>query len=394
MFPYGGFYGGFWGPAIIVIGRRSPSPEPVRRRRSPSPEPLPAPPSRDEQIAEFKRAVREGNLSHVNEVLSERPSWLAGVLDENNPAEGTLLHIAASNGHGSIIEALVTKGRMNVNTSHRGKTPLLVGCGLNNSGVIRALVNVGADVNVAGPRGVRPVHELAVHGNSRDLHMLVSKGADINVQCAQGKTPFVMACEADKIGCARRMLALTQLDKGAKNRKGETILHTVVRTGNPGLVKAALEAGVNKYQKDNTGAKPAHLADELGHTAIGEMLKDLAPAESIKGAVKGAVAAAEILTKVVKPVLVQMRVGGDLDAARTAAEEHLKGVVEKLKREFSKDFRKESVEQLSNLFTQGVGKQLKRFKKALEGEKARRYEDLFASYIGAHNSSVSGPSPS
>jgi hypothetical protein len=204
--------------------------------------------SRDYE-AELVRAVRDGDLELVRELLAEEP-WLANgkvlppgsrtgrlrvtwegrymihdalgnrsmtveILDALTAAgadltvqyrDRTLLHHAAAGGNLQATEWLLGKGadpdgRVEcVGCPEHGQTPLHLADGVDMEEKIALLLARGADPELADAVGRRALHVVAERGNTEMAWLLCAHGADPSARDAQGRTPFDIAREMDAKG--------------------------------------------------------------------------------------------------------------------------------------------------------------------------------------------------
>ena len=100
---------------------------------------------------------------------------------------GTLLHLASSLGHPSVVRRLLTLGA-SPNLMRDGATPLHLA---SNDRVAELLLASGANANVVGREGETPLHLASRRGDEKTVDMLLRQGgARINVRDSMGRTPL------------------------------------------------------------------------------------------------------------------------------------------------------------------------------------------------------------
>ncbi|KAM3468625.1 hypothetical protein MY5147_007761 [Beauveria neobassiana] len=117
----------------------------------------------------------------------------------------TALHEAVYRGHSDIIEFLVARPDVDVNTfDDFGNTPLHGCCWIEHEEPARKLLSGGAtDPNLADARGRTPLHMAVYKGRLGLLRMLIEAGGDVD--------------RADDDGITPRMLAETRAERGYWN---------------------------------------------------------------------------------------------------------------------------------------------------------------------------------
>ena len=122
----------------------------------------------------------------------------------------TPLHCAASCGHATIVEYLLTKGaEINVKDNN-GWTPLHYAALNGNITTVEYLLTKGAEINVKNNDGTTPLHWAARNGHATIVEFLLTKGAEINVKNNHGNTPLHWAAHSGR----KDVVALLQTKGG------------------------------------------------------------------------------------------------------------------------------------------------------------------------------------
>jgi ankyrin repeat protein len=131
----------------------------------------------DMSAKELFRAVKAGDVSHVQQLLAEDPE-LVNVRDGD---QSTPLHWAAWKDQPEIIEVLLDAGaeiQCHNENYHWGTTPLHAAAHGNNKRAVAALIRRGADVNALKADGKgRPLGETKVHNATAAAKLLLAAGA-------------------------------------------------------------------------------------------------------------------------------------------------------------------------------------------------------------------------
>src|SRR4030095_6836724 len=130
---------------------------------------------------------------------------------------------------------------------------------------VTALLDKGADVNAKFRYGTTALFKAAERGNTEVVKLLLARGADATIKDTfYGATAMTWALSQKHVDVVRLLL---EKDPTGANE----VLLTGVREGNPGLVKVALDRGVDK--SNLTSALAAAQSSDQKNTEILEMLK-------------------------------------------------------------------------------------------------------------------------
>ncbi len=202
----------------------------------------------------------------------------------------TALHWAATNGHESTVEMLLTH-QADIEARDIGnQTPLHVAALAGRKDVVQILLTAGAEINSLSLGRLTPLHGSVVgrkglKGIGSDpgteeeyrgvVRLLLSNGADVDALDSSKQTPLFFAEKED--------VAALLLDYGAKisarSRNGFTPLHAAAFEGRKGVVELFLVRGVDASIRDNSGRTPLQVAASSGHWDIVELLGGDQPRE-------------------------------------------------------------------------------------------------------------------
>lgn len=120
-------------------------------------------------------AAQKGDIGAVEYYLTN------GVkVDDIDEFGDTILHHAATNGHGDLIQDLLENHKPNINVLDAdGNTPLMIAAIFNKEEVVKVLLEHNADTHIANIRGSTPAHAAAANSNLGVLELLKEHGADL-----------------------------------------------------------------------------------------------------------------------------------------------------------------------------------------------------------------------
>ncbi len=81
------------------------------------------------------------------------------------------------------------------NRDHKGKTPLIIACEMDQIQIAKLLTEKGANVRARDREGLTPLHYAALCNNKELMELLLSRGAEINSRDNKGKTPGMVTAE-------------------------------------------------------------------------------------------------------------------------------------------------------------------------------------------------------
>ena len=110
------------------------------------------------------------------------------------------LYIAARNGWGDTVRALIERGADVNQTKVKGHTPLSGAASGGHADVVKLLLENGGDVNQARNKGCTPVWAASFEGHTAALTLLIENGADVNQATNNGATP-----EIGRASCRERV---------------------------------------------------------------------------------------------------------------------------------------------------------------------------------------------
>jgi ankyrin repeat protein len=268
----------------------------------------------NQKIKELLKAALTGDFKTVRSFIEDQGVGVNSA-DSN---DRTALHCAASKGHDSVVEYLLSKeATLDCETTSRsdggitplysavqyehvstatillkegaktdtvvnGNTMLQVAAKINNLDMINLLLNHGVNINDnRGKDGTTALHTALLEGKNENANFLLEKGADYK-QCAEkGYTPLNFAARKDHKGT--EMLLKHIEERGGKEElqkyvnlsadNGHTALHIAASREDYEAVRVLLEHGADPRIKDNNQKKPCDII--RGLSAVPRQIKNL-----------------------------------------------------------------------------------------------------------------------
>jgi hypothetical protein len=107
------------------------------------------------------------------------------------PPGASLAHVAAWQGHMSVLQVLVTLGADVNRPAEDGATALYVAAGAGHIGVVRTLLKVGAEPALVKQGGLSPLWHATVNNHPTVIHALLQHGIDRIAQAQVERAPAV-----------------------------------------------------------------------------------------------------------------------------------------------------------------------------------------------------------
>lgn len=193
--------------------------------------------------------------------------------------DNTALHFAAENNHLKVVQYLIQKTKIKVNSTNchgasaltyaarRGHTEVvktLLGTkkfdiksssntfdnALQNAvfkghrEVVEVFIKAGANVNVADGFGMTPLMAAALNGRLNMLELLIGHGANLNAISDQGRSALILATQ---YGCIKSVEALirAKADLYIKNSDGYSAIIIAALAGNMEIVQSFKNGGAD-----------------------------------------------------------------------------------------------------------------------------------------------------
>eukprot|EP01060_Flectonema_neradi_P012141 TRINITY_DN19036_c0_g1_i1.p1 TRINITY_DN19036_c0_g1~~TRINITY_DN19036_c0_g1_i1.p1 ORF type:complete len:565 (+),score=109.12 TRINITY_DN19036_c0_g1_i1:41-1735(+) len=213
--------------------------------------------SKSKQSADMFSAATNGEDHIIRQLHSNGAS-----VTIKNGWGTTPIHYAATNGHSSTVELLVTLGA-DVNKKAVGSTPLHLAAVNGQTDCCETLIRLGADIHATTTDGHTPLHKASMFGNVEVMTMLLKEGASIDTRAVDGSTPVHTAAKALNAE-ALRMLHEAGADLNVTNKAGASAIHLVAKKGSAECVFFLHSVGANIHALDEAGSTALHYAARFG----------------------------------------------------------------------------------------------------------------------------------
>ncbi|CAM6005345.1 unnamed protein product [Sphagnum balticum] len=99
------------------------------------------------------------------------------------------------------------------------------------------------DINSKDPRGYTTLMHASTLGYTNIVSLLTAQKANVNLKCNSpfGSTALMMACENNRVDCARLLLAVDEIEVNATDNKKNTALMQASRKGNIDCVQLLVQ---------------------------------------------------------------------------------------------------------------------------------------------------------
>ncbi|KAH8414584.1 hypothetical protein KR215_009362 [Drosophila sulfurigaster] len=224
---------------------------------------------------EFLEAARNGNISHIEKVLSQkgkRAGPLASLrrtgVNVQDSGGYSALHHACLNGHEDIVRLLLAHEASTNLPDSRGSSPLHLAAWAGETDIVRLLLTQPyrpANANLQTIEQETPLHCAAQHGHTGALALLLSHDADPNMRNSRGETPLDLAAQYGRLQAVQMLIRahpelISHLSTAAvesatpspsspsspsRHIFPHTCLHLASRNGHKNVVDVLLAAGVS-----------------------------------------------------------------------------------------------------------------------------------------------------
>lgn len=185
-------------------------------------------------IGIFDTAAK-GYLSELEKTLKDND------INALNSSNETLLHVAASQGHLSIMEYLISKGAKLDVMDQKGRIPLHRAAEKGHGDAVKVLLRRGAHMYSLDKEGKTPLHLAAQNNHSHILKMFLREEA----RRSGNQQHFLhMAALKDESSLAKMLLKCGASIDG-KDERGQTAISYAVHQGFENTAEVLLEAGAS-----------------------------------------------------------------------------------------------------------------------------------------------------
>ena len=220
-------------------------------------------PNRDDAIALFFDAIREGDENTVRAMLTAEP----GLADARHKTGATPVLWAVYRHH-SELAAILLADR---------EADFFEACALGNASRVRTLLDMHPEFHRQDSAdGFSPLGLAAYFGHLQTAGVLVGAGADVNHASPTFQvTPLHSAVASRSAEIVELLLSCGASPNSSE--PGGSPLHSAACTGDQKIVKMLLAAGADPRQSNKAGKTPPELAREYGHAELARQLESLPP---------------------------------------------------------------------------------------------------------------------
>ena len=138
---------------------------------------------------DFIKVASIGDINQLQKYIDDG----ADVNFQEDDEQNTALHVASTNGHLNIVNALINAGA-NVNlTNSDNETPLFIAVANDHLDIVNILIRTNANVNIRDVQGETPLSTAALLGELEVVKILLEAGADMNEKNNNGETALDLA---------------------------------------------------------------------------------------------------------------------------------------------------------------------------------------------------------
>ncbi|XP_046359772.2 serine/threonine-protein phosphatase 6 regulatory ankyrin repeat subunit B-like [Haliotis rufescens] len=241
-------------------------------------------------------AASKGHQSVFDFLVSKNA--VLTLVDNNGDS---LLHLACRGGNPSVVQYLVSPSYIN-RKGQQGWTPVMTAAVVGHQNVFELLVSEHADltlvdnndnniihlacevgntavlehlvspsnINSRGQCGLTPVMKAAVAGHVNAFDLLVSKNADLSLKGNFGNSLIHLACEGGDRDILQRVVSPANINN--RGLHGWTSIMKAAATGHQGVFDFLVSNNADLLLVDDYGDSLLHLACRGGNTAIVQQL--------------------------------------------------------------------------------------------------------------------------
>jgi ankyrin repeat protein len=198
-----------------------------------------------------------------------------------NDADGrTALHLAAEQGHDAIARVLCENGA-DVHAKMKsmyegicgGNTALHCAAWHGREAMVRTLLDIGADVDEEDRWDARtPLHLAAMKGHEGVVRLLLESGAAVDGSLNNDDGSPLVSAAADGLEAVVRLLLSQGANVHVTDADGDPALLSAAYHGHEGVVRLLLDHGADPAARGGSGRTAQWYATERGHQAVSRLL--------------------------------------------------------------------------------------------------------------------------
>ncbi|EAZ17663.1 hypothetical protein OsJ_33206 [Oryza sativa Japonica Group] len=197
---------------------------------------------------------------------------LDSILGCKNEAGDTALHLAARNGHGAAVEALVSAAAPELSSelNAAGVSPLYLAVMSKSVTAVKAIITTCSDASPVGPNKQNALHA-AVFQISEMVDLVLKWKPALSGQCdVKGSSPLHLASsDGDRSIVSAIVRAAPPSTAFLKDSDGLSAIHVAARMGHHHVVEELISAWPDAAElRDGRGRTFLHAAAEKGHAPV------------------------------------------------------------------------------------------------------------------------------
>jgi ankyrin repeat protein len=193
----------------------------------------------------------------------------------------------------SLFEALAHRNEAIINAlvhtlpdidikDHNGITPLQYAIELEYIEGVKALLAKGAKINNASTNNRTPLYDAFKKNRPEIVQLVIAALESINQPVyLEEFSAMQVAAICDSTAAATALIAKGANLNQCTTRRQSTLLHLAAESNSVNVVNILIEAGANRDAKNALGLTPLDLANKMGHTQVGTVLKSAPAANTL-----------------------------------------------------------------------------------------------------------------
>lgn len=169
------------------------------------------------------------------------------------------LHLAASNGHATLVRELIARGAGVNKHAGNGYLPITAAHDNDHPDVVLILAEAGSETTSFDYKGRAPLHYAITNFNRKLLTVLLDNGADPDVPSHDNTRPLHRVIGREDFDMTALLLG-AGADPNTYDRDGLQALHHAAKTGNEAIITLTLRHGGELESQAISGNTPRDLA--------------------------------------------------------------------------------------------------------------------------------------
>ena len=223
-------------------------------------------PSNAGEIIVLSHAARRGDLEIIQFITENS-------FEKNLKIhESTTLHIAAENGHLTIVELIISHLTQKNPRNKRLRTPLDLAAENGHFDIFQLIMENFKKKNPKNRGQETPLHYAAKNGHFDICKLITKKVKGKSPKDSSGDTPLHYAAANAHFDICELLITKVK-DKNPKGTLGMTPLHYAAKYGYFAICKLISESVEENYPQDDLGYTPLQLAEQNGHYEVCQLLQ-------------------------------------------------------------------------------------------------------------------------